>query len=115
MDDHEGKMGRALSRVLRWGVTLSAVLLLTGLLLTVSTGDTSRPTGSMDPFWILYGDPFLEPSHILFLGFLVLIATPMLCIIYSIYSFTRKHEIIFIVITSSVLLILLVSFTLGIG
>lgn len=109
------KMEMTLSRVLRGGVALSALLLLTGLLLTAYTGDTSHPTGSLDPIWILWGDTFLEPSHLLFLGFLALIATPVLRIIYSVIIFAKKHDLIFTAITSSVLLILLVNFALGIG
>jgi uncharacterized membrane protein len=103
-----------LSRVLRAGVMLSACLMSLGLALMVVTGDTSCPTGGVDTTWFLWGDPFFAPSHVLFLGFLVLIATPVLRIMASIVIYLKTKDWSFVVLTTMVLLTLLVSFTLGI-
>jgi uncharacterized membrane protein len=108
-------MEALVSTILRAGVLISAVLILFGLTLTVVTGDTSYPNGKMDLDWLIRGDPFFVPSHILLLGFLTLIATPVLRIAVSIYIYMKLHDNAFTTITTIVLLVLVVSFTLGIG
>ena len=109
------RMEGLVSGILRGGVLLSAALILLGLTMMVITEDTSCPNGSMDPAWIINGDPFFAPSHILFLGFLALIATPVLRIAASIYVYVKIHDNAFTTITTIVLFVLVVSFTLGIG
>jgi len=108
-------MEALLSHILRDGVLLSAVLVISGLVLTAVSGDTSCPYGSTDPSWVFGCSPFLRPSHVLFLGFFALIATPVLRILASIVVFHRQGDTVFTLITSLVLLILLISFTLKIG
>ncbi len=102
------------SNILRAGVLLSGTLILLGLTLMIVTGDTSYPTGNMDLDWLIMGDPFFAPSHILFLGFLTLILTPVLRIMASIYVYMKLQDKAFTTITIIVLLVLIVSFTLGI-
>ncbi len=113
MDSLE-QMEVQLSNVLRAGVMVSACFLILGLALMVITGDTSCPNGVLDIKWFLWGDPFLAPSHVLFLGFLVLIATPVLRIMASIAIYLKAKDWPFVALTTLVLLTLLVSFTLGI-
>ena len=113
MDSLE-KMEVLLSNVLRAGVMVSACLLILGLALTVITGDTSCPNGVLDMKWFLWGDPFLAPSHVLFLGFLVLIVTPVLRITAYIDIYVMDKDWPFVTLTTLVLLTLFVSFTLGI-
>jgi len=109
------RMEALVSTILRAGVLMSGTLILFGLMLTVVTGDTSCPNGNMDLDWLIMGDPFFATSHILFLGFLTLIATPVLRIAASIYVYTKLHDNAFTIITTIVLFVLMVSFTLGIG
>ena len=109
------RMEDLVSNILRGGVLMSGVMILFGLTLTIVTGDTSCPNGNMDLDWLIMGDPFFAPSHILFLGFLTLILTPVLRIVASIYVYTKLHDNAFTAITTIVLLVLVVSFTLGIG
>ena len=104
-----------LSNILRKGVLLSGCLILLGLTMTVVTGDTTCPNGDMSLAWLVWGDPFLEPSHILFIGFLTLIATPVLRIAASILIYVKARDTPFAAITTIVLLILVVSFTLGVA
>lgn len=109
------RMEVLISSVLKVGVVLSAVLILLGLTILVATGDTSYPQGVMDMDWLIWGDPFFSPSHIIFLGFLTLIATPVMRIAASIVVYLEMRDRSFVMITSLVLIILIVSFTLGIG
>jgi uncharacterized membrane protein len=108
-------MEKALSLVLRAGVLFSAALIITGLSLMWMTGDTSNPFGVMTPDWMIWGTPFLEPSHILFLGFAVLVLTPILRVAVSLFIYLKDHDLHFIAITVIVLLTLIISITSGIG
>jgi uncharacterized membrane protein len=103
------------SKLLRLGVVLSGLLMIIGLGLLWLTGNTDCSTGVMTLDWILFGDPFFEPSHILFMGFLILVGTPIFPLIMSTVSFYKTKDWIYTIITSSVLIILLVSMSLGIG
>ncbi len=104
-----------ISNVLRIGVLLSGFIIFIGMILIIVTGDTSYPFGDMNIAWIVWGDPFFAPSHILFIGYLILIATPILRIVASIIIYVKNGDNLFSAITTIVLLIRLVSFTLGMG
>lgn len=114
-EESEPGMEEIASRILRVGVFASAALVLIGLALTAVTGDTSHPYGLPDLHWIVWGDPFLEPSHIIYLGFMTLISTPVLNIVASILVFIKAGDGAFTTIASLVLLILILGFTLGVG
>jgi uncharacterized membrane protein len=103
------------SRLLRTGVVMSGLLMVAGLGLLWTTGDVSCPVGVLSVSWVLFGDPFLEPSHILFLGFFTLIATPLLRIVASATAHLVERDLVFALLNISVLLILAVSFVLGVG
>ena len=108
-------MENFIAQLLRVGVLLCGVLLVAGLGLLWATGDTSCPTGVMSFSWVLRGSPFLEPSHVIYLGFLVLIGTPLLRIVASTIMYFSMRDWVFTTITGVVLVILMASMTLGIG
>ena len=109
------KMEIGISYLLRGGVLLSGILLLVGLGLLWITGDTSCPSNVLSLNWILWGDPFLAPSHIIFLGFFTLIFTPLLRIFVSILMYIKLKDVTFSILTGIVFLILLASIVLGYG
>lgn len=109
------KMEEVLSSVLRVGVQLSAALIIIGLGMMVATGNTSCPFGVADLGWLIWGSPFLAPSHIFFLGFAVLIATPVFRVMASILIYMKTSDRPFATITALVLLILIASFIWGVG
>ena len=113
--DSVRRMEGALSLLLKVGVLLSGTLVLLGLAIMAATGDTSYSNGVLDLRWMIFGDPFFEPSHIIYLGFITLIATPVIRIVASVALFHKAHDRAFAVITATVLLILVISFLLGVG
>ncbi len=115
MDESYSSMRQGISRVLRIGAAISAALILMGTFLVTTTGDTSCPENLLDWGWIIWGDPFLAPSHLIFLGFLALVSTPIATTAFSVVSFIRMGDKLFAWISSLVLLILLLSQILGIG
>ena len=103
------------SNVLRFGVMASGILIMYGLGLYMLTGDISCPTGDSSLNWIIYGAPFFEPSHILFLGFLTLVATPLLRVAASTLAYVIEKDWIYAAITGFVLTVLLIGIVLGLG
>ena len=104
-----------ISNILRAGVLLSGLLLLLGLGILGLTGDFSCPTNVLDLEWVMHGDPFFAPSHIIFLGFFVLILTPLLRIIANVILYLRLKDLTFAIINGTVLVILLSSMLFGLG
>lgn len=109
------RMEKILSMVLRGGVLLSAAIIIAGLLLMSITGDTSNPFCVMKPDWMIGGSPFLEPSHVLFIGFAVLIMTPIIRVAVSILIYLKARDLPFTAITITVFTVLLISVMFGIG
>jgi uncharacterized membrane protein len=101
--------------LLRLVVVISGLLLVIGLALFWLTGDASCPTGLLTLDWIIWGDPFLMPSHVIFLGFLILVMTPVLPVASSVLIYLKSEDWMFTAITSTVLIILALSMSFGIG
>ena len=115
MGEEVRRMERWVSGLLRLGVAASGFLVVLGLALAAATGDTSCPYGVLTLEWVLWGEPFFSPSHILFLGFLTLVATPILRIAASVVLFLKTRDPVFAALTATVLIILLVSLATGVG
>jgi uncharacterized membrane protein len=104
-----------ISRVLRGGVILSAVIIgigLLGVLLHPGNQASSLPAlDSLGAVWrgLLAGDPLA----VIMVGLLVLLATPVLRVAVSVVAFALEGDFRYVAITCLVLLILLVSFALG--
>ena len=103
------------SNVLRIGVLASGILIIIGLGLFFISGDSCYPNGEASLEWIINGDPFLAPSHILFLGFLVLVVTPLLRVGASVVAYVIEKDWIYAAITSFVLSVLIIGMVLGLG
>jgi uncharacterized membrane protein len=97
------------------GVRISAVLIVLGLAMTITTKDTSNPYGVLEWDKLLSGDVSISPSFVLFLGFMVLVATPILNVSSAAYLFFRDRDDSLAIITTFVLMVLIVSLTLNVG
>lgn len=115
--------------VLRWGVAISLVLLGGGTALYLfHSADFGQAGGTAQDFnrllvlrpvreytWVWFvdgvahwrGDVFVIP------GLLLLIATPVLRVFVSIIAFALEKDRVYVVITSVVLALLILSFVLG--
>jgi uncharacterized membrane protein len=109
------KMEMFIARLMRSSVLVSGVLMALGVFFFLTSGNESCPVDMFDPQWILYGNPFLAPSHVIFLGFMVLIGTPLLRIMASIFVYAKSGDWMFTTITGLVLTVLVVSMLLGVG
>jgi uncharacterized membrane protein len=110
-----------ISHVLRGGVLLSAAIILAGVMWfyvrAFAAGGQSR-TVSAFPHTLPgvgRGLAHADPLAIIVLGLLVLLATPVVRVAVSMVAFLLERDWRYVVITSLVLLILLLSFVLGKG
>ncbi|UQS86331.1 DUF1634 domain-containing protein [Nicoliella spurrieriana] len=106
-----------IGKILRIGVIISATIMLIGWLLLVITGKTGY-AGNFHPTsfqQIIAGTVQLKPDAIMMLGIFCLILTPVLRVIVSIYSFFKERDMLYVYITSFVLLVLIISFLIGLS
>ena len=118
------------SALLRYGVTISLVLVVLGALLLLVTcetgygsmGDLASLLNAQDaptacwphtPAAIVSGALALRPYAIILLGLLVLILTPVLRVAVSVLLFLYERDHTYVAITLFVLSVLVIGFLLG--
>jgi uncharacterized membrane protein len=110
-----------ISYVLRGGVLLSAAIILCGVLLfylrAFAFGEDNTAASAFPHTLPGVGQGIAHgnPLAIIVFGLLVLLATPLVRVAVSIGAFLLERDWLYVVITSMVLLILLLSFALGNG
>jgi len=117
---------KAVSRVLRVGVTTSLVLVTAGTLLSFlrsggysdQPGEVARLIGNGGTFprtagWLFGGLLHLNGAAVIVAGLILLIATPVIRVAVSIVTFSRERDRPFVVVTAIVLGLLLLSLVLG--
>lgn len=127
MSEESLQMDHWISLLLRGGVLLSVVLLVAGTILTflhhpgyltsgALTASLKNPSNGHVPSHILDIFALIKNGHgqgIVSLGLLVLIATPVLRVAFSVITFWLEKDRIFVWITSTVLFLLILSLILG--
>lgn len=103
------------SKWLRVGVLASAVVILTGLLLFLISGESGYPANTFPTSLngICDGLLSLKSYAIILTGLLMLIATPVLRVFISIFVFMHEQDYLYVGITLIVFLILIASFFIG--
>lgn len=104
-----------IGKILRVGVVVAAAVILLGLLLSFITGTTGYAAG-VHPhriMTILTGLAQLKPYAVLMFGIFLLILTPVLRVVVSIYAFAKERDHLYTAITSIVLVILVVAMIIG--
>lgn len=110
-----GEMEIVISRFLRTGVMLSAVIVGIGLIMYLVSGKSGYPgdTYPITPSEIFKGLLMLKSYAVIMTGIIVLILTPVFRVGVSILVFIKEKDYLYVKITSLVLLILIISFVLG--
>ncbi len=109
------RMEMFISRLMRISVMVSGLVIALGIELLLVTGNDTCPVNMFDVQWMLYGNPFFAPSHVIFIGFMILIGTPLLRIAASVIVYAKSQNWTFTIITGLVLLVLVASMLLGVG
>jgi uncharacterized membrane protein len=112
------KMELAISRMLRVGVSLAAIVVLVGSCLYLAQGHGVAPdyrhfhgiSSPADRIHPLYVMNHWDSRSIIRLGILLLIATPIVRVAFCLYSFAVQRDKIYVLVSSVVLLVLLYSF-----
>jgi uncharacterized membrane protein len=116
------QMDLAIGKLLRFGVILSAVFVCFGGILYLQHPLRSAPkynhffaesTSLQGAAGVLRGAVHLDANSVIQLGLLFLIATPVARVAFCIVGFARQQDRLYIVISSSVLVILIYSFIQG--
>jgi len=133
--DELTRMELAISHALRWGVLLSAAVILAGVLMLGWRHDTGYgkvqrhhlsqllacragsgagvfPTA---PGTVIQGVRAGRPYAIIALGLLLLIATPVVRVALSVLFFLSQEDWLYVGLTLAVFAILIISFTTGVG
>lgn len=103
--------------ILQTGVLTSSIIIFSGILLALlRRTDLSFSLQTPYTFAHMWGGLLiLQPQAIMMLGLLILIATPVVRVAFSIVAFSIEHDRLYAVISAIVLGILIISFTLGKG
>lgn len=113
------KMEIAISRMLRAGVSVAALVVLVGCVIYLRQAHgieadhrhfhgVPAPADRVGP--IFEGIRHFDGRSIIRLGILVLIATPMLRVAYCVYGFAAQRDKLYVLVSSIVLVVLLYSF-----
>lgn len=111
MDHVEDVIGR----VMQVGVVLSAIVIICGLLMLFITGHSGYPAGQHPTTFTAIGKGVMacKPYAIIMLGLFLLILTPALRVLVSIYAFWEMHDNMYVWITSLVMVILIIAMIIG--
>lgn len=112
------QMELAISRMLRAGVSLAAAVVLAGSCLYVAQRHGVAPdyrhfhgiVSPADRMQPLYSGGHWDSRSLIRLGILLLIATPVLRVAFCVYSFARQRDLLYVAVSSVVLLVLVYSF-----
>lgn len=110
-----GDVELAVSKLLRIGVVLSALVIIMGMLKLSITGDS----GYVDNIYpttitgVIEGLLALKSYAIIQTGLLLLILTPVFRVAVSILVFLKEKDYLYVGITSLVFVILIISFIIG--
>jgi uncharacterized membrane protein len=116
------QMDLAIGKLLRFGVIFSAILVFLGGILYLRNPIRSAPkyslflaesTSLQRIAGVLRGAVHLDANSVIQLGLLFLIATPVARVAFCVAGFARQRDRLYIVISSSVLLILIYSLIQG--
>ena len=104
-----------IGKIMRIGVLIAAFVMIIGLGLLLVTGKSGYP-GTFYPTTlqtIIAGVCAFKAAAWMMLGIFLLILTPVLRVVISIYAFSKEKDHLYVWITSIVLVILVISFIIG--
>ncbi|WP_110944920.1 DUF1634 domain-containing protein [Paenibacillus phocaensis] len=122
MDDHNNgvqartfEIETAISKMLRVGVLLAAVVIIVGLVQYLVTGDSGYPGDTYPTSFgaIMSGLLAFKAAAVIQTGLLLLILTPVFRVFVSLFLFWAERDYRYVLITAVVFVILILSFALG--
>ncbi|HJA24226.1 DUF1634 domain-containing protein [Limosilactobacillus coleohominis] len=109
------KVENVIGVIMQIGVLASAIVIIIGLLMFFITGQSGY-TGNNFPHTFAVigrGLVYFKPYAIIMLGLFLLILTPALRVLVSIYAFAVMKDRMYVLITSLVMVILVIAMVIG--
>ncbi|MBW4840194.1 MAG: DUF1634 domain-containing protein [Paenibacillaceae bacterium] len=105
----------AISKMLRIGVMLAAIVIVTGLVQYLVTGDSGYPGDTYPTSFgaMMSGLVAFKAAAVIQTGLLLLILTPVFRVFISLFLFWAERDYRYVIITAVVFVILILSFALG--
>lgn len=109
------KVELIIGQILRIGVVVSAIVIALGIILMLVQGTGGYPNGvEPNSFQVIFaGVIALKPYAVMMLGLFLLILTPTLRVMVSIYAFAVEKDHLYVWITTVVLIILIIASIIG--
>ncbi|VDG17521.1 DUF1634 domain-containing protein [Lactiplantibacillus mudanjiangensis] len=109
------KVELIIGQILRIGVVVSAIVIALGIILMLVQGTGGYPNGvEPNSFQAIFaGVIALKPYAVMMLGLFLLILTPTLRVVVSIYAFAVEKDHLYVWITTVVLIILIIASIIG--
>lgn len=104
-----------IGKILRIGVIVSAAVIVIGIILYFIHGGSGYPDDQWPRrFGVMFQGVFQGKSYaVIMLGIFLLILTPVLRVVVSIYAFAKEHDRLYVYITTAVLIILIIAMVFG--
>lgn len=104
-----------IGKILRIGVIASAIVVIIGVILYFINGGSGYADGQWPRrFGMIFQGIAQGKSYaVIMLGIFLLILTPVLRVIVSIYAFAKEHDRLYVYITTAVLIILIFAMVFG--
>lgn len=104
-----------IGKIMRIGVFIAATVMIIGLIILLVTGHSGYSTNFYPTTLtaIFTGVASFKAAAWMMLGIFLLILTPVLRVVVSIYAFAKEKDHLYVWITTIVLAILAVSFVIG--
>lgn len=104
-----------IGKILRVGVFVAAAVIVAGLAMFLVEGTGGYPANAHPsrPAAIIQGAIALKPYAVLMVGLFLLILTPVLRVVVSIYAFFKEQDWLYTWITTAVLVILIGAMVIG--
>lgn len=104
-----------IGKILRIGVVVSAIVIILGIVLYFVNGGTGYADGEWPQrFGVMFQGVVQGKSYaVIMLGIFLLILTPVLRVVVSIYAFAKERDILYVYITTAVLIILIFAMVFG--
>ncbi|APX71606.1 DUF1634 domain-containing protein [Companilactobacillus allii] len=114
MHEETRQVELVIGKILRVGVITSAIVILIGIAMYFMNGGGGYDNGFPKRFASIFSGIAAGKSYaVIMLGVFLLILTPVLRVVVSIYAFYKENDKLYVIITTIVLIILVFAMMLG--
>ncbi|WP_125569116.1 DUF1634 domain-containing protein [Companilactobacillus insicii] len=114
MHEETRQVELVIGKILRIGVITSAIVVMIGIIMYFINGGGGYDGNFPRRFSAIFSGIAAGKSYaVIMLGIFLLILTPVLRVVVSIYAFYKEHDNLYVIITTAVLIILIFAMMMG--